>query len=141
MFIAFVLDSFSKNKLLIRSCPQHKVVFAHHVTLAFNPDERDLLHWAPYFGMNGLINIGNRFFDEKGEAFLVEPRVHFPEMDTDEEDHTVSITKSLPHLTFSCREGTPPKYSNDLLSPDNLLKRTEVKEFKLFLTGEVKLLP
>jgi hypothetical protein len=76
--------------------PQHSVVFAHHMTIAFRPSSLAGIN----IGMESNLKIIGRAQDEKGDALLVQ---------------TTRSTKPYPHITLSCAAGVPPTYSSQLI--------------------------
>lgn len=142
MFLAFVLDKESKTTIKSLRVPQFRTLdekarplnVCHHITLAFNPNEDELKHWAPWIGKKGTAFILNRAWDNKAECFEVAPFIEFPEGEY--APTRVNITKEHPHLTFSLAEGVSPKHSNDMLAGEHFTLR----EHQIKSTGKIELL-
>jgi len=84
------------DKLTQLFSPKHERVFAHHSTIAFEPNSLDGLELGKYWN----IKIIGRAIDEKGDALLVE---------------NPKSKNKHPHITISCRKDIGPIYSNELL--------------------------
>jgi hypothetical protein len=89
----FVIDS---KKLVEDFPPKHARVFAHHSTIAFEPESVEGIE----VGKQHKIKVIGRAYDEKGDVLLVE---------------NPKSKNKFPHITLSCREGVDPVYSNELL--------------------------
>ncbi len=98
-FIAINLNDSSVKKLREVFPPRHKKEFYHHVTIAFKPEEEVYKTFEPYFGTEAQMKVTGEVSDQEGQAILVES--------------ALSQNKD-PHVTLSCIEGVPPKYSQDL---------------------------
>lgn len=100
MFVSAVLTPESRSRLLARVPAVHGTVYAHHVTMAYNPDPALLARYQRSEGQHIRIKVTGMAQDEKGQAVLVE---------------ALSENKH-PHITISCAEGVEPVYSNELLA-------------------------
>ncbi len=89
----FVLDV---DFLIKTFRPIHSIVYGHHSTISFKPDELNDIE--P--GKKYKIKILGRVYDEKGDVLLVENK---------------RSKNKFPHITLSCAEGVDPFYSNELL--------------------------
>lgn len=81
--------------LLKRFPPKHEIVFGHHSTIEFKPENLDGIE----IGKIQEIKIIGRAYDDIGDDLLVE--------------NTKSKNK-YPHITLSRAENAPPLYSNIL---------------------------
>ncbi len=97
------------DELLISFPPKHKHVFAHHSTIAFEPQNLDGIE----MGKEWNIKILGRTTDEKGDALLVE---------------NPKSQNKYPHITLSCKEGVDSVYSNELL--EKATKAGTIEYFK-----------
>jgi hypothetical protein len=104
MFVSAVLTPKSHNMLLARVPPVHPNVYAHHVTMAFNPDEATLAYYRQFEGRRIRVPVTAVVVDDKAQAVLVGVE--------SENDH--------PHITVSVAEGVKPRYSNDLFTVADL---------------------
>ena len=89
----FVEDS---QLLLAMFPPIHEIKYAHHSTIQFKPPSLEGIE----VGKKTKIKIIGRVFDEKGDVLLVQ---------------NIKSKNKFPHITLSCRKGTQPVYSNELL--------------------------
>jgi hypothetical protein len=104
MFVSAVLTPESRRKLLQRVPPAHLNVYAHHMTMAHNPDAKTLAYYQKMEGQRIPLAVVAMATDEQGQAVLVGGE--------SENDH--------PHITISCAEGVSPVYSNELLANSDL---------------------
>ena len=100
MVVHAVLTPESQRRLLRAVPPVHPVVYAHHVTMAFNPDEATLARYQPMAGQRLRVPVVAVALDDKAQAVLV----------------GVESENDYPHITISVAEGVGPVYSNDLLA-------------------------
>jgi hypothetical protein len=84
------------SELLKIFTPLHSVVFGHHVTLEYDPENLNKIS----VGKKHKVKIIARVVDDKADILLVETNL------TD---------KKFPHITLSCKEGVRRSYSNELL--------------------------
>lgn len=98
MFVSAVLTDRSRALLLRRVPPAHANVFAHHVTMAFDPDPVVLARYQQMEGRRLRIPVVAVAVDDKAQAVLVGAE--------SENEH--------PHITISTAEGVKPVYSNEL---------------------------
>jgi len=89
--------------------PRHREVFAHHSTIEFEPKNLEGIE----IGKRWNVKILGRASDEKGDALLVE---------------NPKSKNKYPHITLSCKGGTNPFYSNELL--ENADKSGTIEYFK-----------
>ena len=99
-FVSAVLTDASRARLLAAVPPVHPTVYAHHMTMAFDPDEATLAKYRPLEGQTVRLTVIAVAVDAQGQAVLVGG--------DSENEH--------PHVTISCAEGVPAKYSNELLA-------------------------
>jgi len=99
MFVSAVLTPESRSRLLAMVPPVHPVVYAHHVTMAFNPDAEALERYRQMEGQRIRVPVTAVCADEKAQAVLV----------------GVESENDYPHITVSVAEGVKPVYSNELL--------------------------
>ena len=101
VFVSATLTPESQALLLERVPPVHPFVHAHHMTIAFDPPvERFTEVYQPMIGQEIRLRVVGVAQDEKGQAVRVEAQSENPN----------------PHITVSCADGVPAKYSNELLS-------------------------
>jgi hypothetical protein len=101
VYISASLTPESHDRLLERIPPVHPWVHAHHMTMAFNPEVERLEEiYRPMIGQTMRLPVIGQARDEHGQAARVEARSE----------------NENPHITISCAEGVPAKYSNDLLA-------------------------
>lgn len=100
MFVSAVLTPDSHQRLLERVPPVHGTVYAHHVTMAYNPEPDVLEKYRPMEGQRIQVPVTAICVDEKGQAVLV----------------GVESENEYPHITISVAEGVEAKYSNELLA-------------------------
>jgi len=100
MFVSAVLTPQSHRRLLEMVPPVHPVVYAHHVTLAFNPEPDVLERYRPLEGQRIKVPVTAVCVDDKAQAVLV----------------GVDSENEYPHITISVVEGVEAKYSNELLA-------------------------
>ena len=98
-YLAVVLTPESRTELLQQVPAKHANVFAHHLTIAFKPDESVYSKYANLVGETTKMTITGEASDEQGQAVLVEGPSENPN----------------PHITISCAPGVKPAYSNTLL--------------------------
>lgn len=104
MFVSAVLTPASRSRLLAAVPPVHPRVYAHHVTMAFNPDEATLAHYRQFEGQRIRVPVTAVVVDDKAQAVLV----------------GVESENEYPHITVSVAEGIKPRYSNDLFGVADL---------------------
>lgn len=123
IYVGVFLDPASKEKLLALVPPKHAKVFAEHLTLAFGKA------MAPQYELGKQISVSccGVAVDDKGQAVLVAQKGL--------ED--LLAPGQLPHVTVSCAEGVPPKYSGELLAKGG----AEVFASPLTLTGVLDYYP
>lgn len=101
VLVSAVLTPESQRDLLQRVPPVHKWVKAHHMTIAFNPPlDRFEQLYKPQIGQPVRLAVVGVAQDDKAQAVLVEG----------------PSANARPHITISCADGIPAKYSNELLS-------------------------
>ena len=100
MFVSAVLTPQSQRRLLEMVPSVHPIVYAHHVTLAFNPEPDVLERYRPLEGTRIRVPVTAVCVDEKAQAVLV----------------GVDSENEYPHITISVAEGVAPAYSNELLA-------------------------
>ncbi len=101
VFISASLTPESQQLLLARVPPVHPFVHAHHMTVAFDPPvERYEQVYQPMIGQKVVLRVVGVAQDDRGQAVRVEAQSENPN----------------PHITISCADGVPAKYSNELLS-------------------------
>jgi hypothetical protein len=106
IFLALFLDEASKKLLLEVFQPKHPKVFAEHLTLAFGgavkglPDEFRIGHSVVPFDVCGWAE------NEKGQTAICSKKGL----------ESLLAPDQPPHITISCAEGVPPKYSKELLT-------------------------
>ena len=100
VIVSAVLTPGSHRRLLNMVPPVHPVVYAHHVTMAYNPDAATLAKYRPMEGKRIKVPVTGVGADEKGQAVLV----------------GVDSENEYPHITISVAEGVEAKYSNELLA-------------------------
>jgi len=100
MFVSAVLTPQSQRRLLEMVPSVHPIVYAHHVTLAFNPEPDVLERYRSLEGTRIRVPVTAVCVDEKAQAVLV----------------GVDSENEYPHITISVAEGVPPSYSNELLA-------------------------
>lgn len=100
MFVSAVLTPESQRRLLERVPPVHATVYAHHVTMAFNPEPDTLERYRALEGQRIAVPVTAVCVDEKAQAVLV----------------GVDSENEYPHITISVAEGVKPAYSNELLA-------------------------
>ena len=119
LYWAVKLDSSSVAKLLSKLPPIHPNVYAHHITLAFRPNEMEEELWSSRHGESVTLTVDKFAFDESGQAVIVG-----------------GIDRSrggIPHVTISCANGVKPVYSNTLLASGELHDLSE----SLNITGVI----
>ena len=89
----FVKDT---DQLLKNFPAKHPNVFAHHSTISFRPPNPDGVE----ISKEVKVRILARVSDEKGDALIIEN-------DKSENLH--------PHITISCADNIPPRYSNEMI--------------------------
>lgn len=109
-YVGVFLDRPSRKLLLGRVSGRHQTTHANHVTLAFGK----AMEGKEYpLGKRVTFRIWGVAQDSKGQAVLCS------KLDLKE----FLAESQVPHITVSCIEGVPPKYSNDLLKgPIDALK-------------------
>ena len=100
MFVSAVLTPQSQRRLLEMVPSVHPIVYAHHVTLAFNPEPDVLERYRSLEGTRIRVPVTAVCVDEKAQAVLV----------------GVDSENEYAHITISCAEGVAPSYSNELLA-------------------------
>lgn len=117
VFVSATLTPESQQLLLERVPPVHPFVHAHHMTIAFDPPvERYADVYEPMIGKNVVLRVVGVAQDDRGQAVAVEGQSE----------------NKAPHITISCADGVPAKYSNELLSKG----WTPVSSFELQATVE-----
>lgn len=99
-FVSAVLTSESRRLLLSRVPPEHPVVYADHVTLAYDPTPEVLERYRQQEGQRLRIPVTAVAVDDKAQAVLV---------GADSENE-------YPHITVSVATGVEPVYSNSLFA-------------------------
>ena len=82
----------------------HSKEYLDHITLAFSPNEQQIKDAEPYLGKMVPFTLGSMYWNLKGQAVTV----NLPSLPT-------GLIPESAHITVSCAEGVPPKYSNDLI--------------------------
>lgn len=101
-YVGVFLDRSSRKLLLGRVPVRHSTLHADHVTLAFGK----ALEGKSYpVGKRVVFRIWATAWDLKGQAVLCK------RLDLEE----FLSGSQWPHITVSCAEGVPPKYSNELM--------------------------
>lgn len=100
VFVSAVLTEASRSRLLAAVPPVHPRVYAHHVTMAFNPDETTLAYYRQFEGQRIRVPVTAVAVDDKAQAVLV----------------GVESENDYPHITVSVAEGVKPVYSNELMT-------------------------
>lgn len=108
-YVGVFLDRASRELLLARFPPAHPKVFADHLTLAFGKAMAFIEKDATIGKVISLKVIGSAK-DEKGQAAAC----------SFEGIEQLISPHQTPHITVSCAEGVPPKYSNELLNRDGI---------------------
>ncbi len=104
VFVSAVLTAKSRSMLLAHVPAIHPNVLAHHVTMAFDPDEATLARYRRLEGQRIRVPVTAVAVDDKAQAVLVgadSENVH-------------------PHITISVADGVKPRYSNELLAKADL---------------------
>lgn len=104
MLVSAVLTPESRSRLLAAVPPVHPVVYAHHVTTAFDPDPETLERYRAFDGQRIKVPVTAVAVDDKAQAVLV----------------GVKSENEYPHITISVAEGVKPRYSNDLFTVADL---------------------
>lgn len=104
MFVSAVLTPESHSRLLAAVPPVHPVVYAHHATMAFNPDMETFERYRVLEGQRIRVPVTAVAVDDKAQAVLV----------------GIESENDYPHITISCAEGVKPRYSNDLFTVTDL---------------------
>src|SRR5262245_45895093 len=97
--IALVLDEETREQL--KTLAVHRKVYCHHITLAYKPTPEVSAKYEKYIGKTIGVAFGRVFLDTRGQAIEV---------------LYLLSQNAVSHVTISCEEGTPPAYSNTLLS-------------------------
>ncbi len=123
-YIGLMLDSTSKSELLKAFGPKLDNVFADHVTLIFSPKKNSFESLWDYMGKPYSIVVTGYAEDSNCQAVTVD----MPDLDSEimevvnsELSKKGMLDKKF-HITIATSEGTPAKYSNDLLSKSELKK-------------------
>jgi len=103
LFIAIYLTPASKQALLAAVPPKHTKVYAEHLTVCFKPHDIIVEQYASRIGTVVPITIEGVAEDEKGQAVFVREQLY-------------RLDKGVAHITISCAEGVPPKYSAELFN-------------------------
>jgi hypothetical protein len=116
IYVGVFLDPASRKLLLDRVPPKHPTVYADHLTLAFGKNMADKEYPV---GQKMELKVWGLAEDSKGQAVLC----------TFLDPLKLLDPKQAPHITISCADGVPPKYSNELVSrgkfiPEVLLQGT-----------------
>jgi hypothetical protein len=90
-----------RSKLTRKCKPQHKNIYAEHMTIVFNPTEEQDEAMMRRLGDVVTLQVTGFGLDDKGDAVVV----------TGER----RVGGGIPHITISCADGTKPFYSNKLL--------------------------
>ena len=101
LYTALFVDNQEALLSALGDPPLHTVLFAHHVTLAYQPkqDQVDILRPGTRYTLRVL----SRYSDSKGDAVLVELPAG------------LRSKNKYPHITLSVVNGTGPVYSNELI--------------------------
>ncbi len=97
--VMVVLTPESQERLLKAFPPVHPGVKAHHLTVAYDPDETLLHRYRAQEGRTVHISVIGHSADERGQAVAV----------------AGPSTNAVPHVTISVAPGTDAAYSNELL--------------------------
>jgi hypothetical protein len=100
LFVGAVLTPASRAELLRRIPPTLERVIAHHVTMAYDPDEATLSKYRDLEGEIVHIPVVAYADDGKAQAALV----------------GVESENDYPHITISVADGIKPVYSNTTLA-------------------------
>lgn len=105
-YTAYFIDN--PSELLSMFPTKHPIIYAHHSTNQYKPDNLDKLE----MGKKIKLKIIARFTDDNCDALLV----------VNEKSEN-----KFPHITLSCAKGVPPMYSNQLL--ENADKKGKIEYF------------
>lgn len=111
VYAGIFFDEENHKKLLERFPPDHKNVFAHHLTLAYG---RHMNEFYP-LGRKVTVEVVNEIADGRGQCAIVRPDFLKEWL----------WEKQEPHITISCAEGVKPAYSNEMMAE---FKRVFVEE-------------
>jgi len=103
-YTAYFIDN--PQELLSMFTTKHPIIYAHHSTKQYKPDNLDKLE----MGKKIKLKIIARVTDDKCDVLLVE---------------NPKSENKYPHITLSCTKGTPPVYSNQLLETADKNKTIE----------------
>lgn len=106
IYWAVKLDDASVGTLLSNYPPVHSKVYAEHMTIAFRPSDKVNERLMSDKGKEVMLVVAGHTLDNKGQAVVV---TGYGRLDF-----------GVPHITISCAEGVSPKYSNELISQDNI---------------------
>jgi len=101
IYWAILLHNDSRSKLLKKCKPIHSNVFAEHITIVFNPTQKQDEIMMDQLGHERTLTVTGFRVDDKGQAVVV----------TGER----RLDGGIPHITISCADKTKPFYSNELL--------------------------
>jgi hypothetical protein len=106
IYWAVKLDGTSRAKLISSFPPIHPNKFAEHMTIIFKPSDviNDMLN--EQIGTNVVLTVVGYAADNKGEAIVVRS------------NNIKRMDNGIAHITLSCADGIPPKYSNDLVQKE-----------------------
>ncbi|OGZ12241.1 MAG: hypothetical protein A3C93_03720 [Candidatus Lloydbacteria bacterium RIFCSPHIGHO2_02_FULL_54_17] len=99
LYTGAFLDEEAKGEILAAFPPAHERVVAHHMTIAFGPDQEEVR--ATPLGEEVELTVVGEAVDEKAQAIVVESPLSKAE---------------IPHITVSVAEGISSSYSNELLA-------------------------
>ena len=117
-YVALVLDKESQKFLLDKFPPKHKMVYAHHVTVFYQPTEKILNRFNNSFGHEYSIEILGYAEDSKGQVVKIK--------------HSFEIRNREPHITISTNN-VPAKYSNELLEKTSPVEPFVIKGILEFI--------
>ena len=117
-YIAAVLTPESQERL--KKFALYPTIYAHHLTLAYRPSRTVWEKYQDLIGKKIVLHVTGLLIDSKAQAAIV---TGCPS----ENEH--------PHITISCAEGIPPKYSNELM------QIKEITPISIELDAEVIFVP
>lgn len=101
-YVGLFLTKESREKLLQEITPLHSILHADHVTLSFRPSEELVEKFRPWIGIEIPLILQAEYYDLKAQAVRIS-------LGAD------GLPGSGNHITISTADGTPPKYSNELI--------------------------
>ena len=108
------LDKASSSRL--KKMAKHEVVYCHHVTLCFMPNEAQHQYYQNLLGEIFPFRATQYRYSNKVDCVIVE---------------LPCDSKEFPHVTLSCADGVKPVEANDLINATS-------QDIRLSLKGVVK---